>query len=371
MIRHPGAIDPFVDVVIATHTPDRPVERAVASVLRGTVAPVRVTVVVHNTDPDPIRERLSEFAGDARLRIEPFADGIHSPAGPMNHGLSLATAPYSSLLGSDDEFTPGAIDRWLALAAEHNAAAVMARLDFTSGAISPQPPVRPRFRAVRHPVRDRLAYRSAPLGLVSTEHFGELRLAEGLASGEDIVYSLRVWFSGLPVVFAERERGYLVHVDGDDRVTVAARPAADDLAYLVDLVEADWFTELTESEREAIVVKLLRVQLLGVIAVRAEAGEFVVADREAFRTARRLLAAAAPRAGRCLSRAEFGLLDVATAAQNPEAGPQSADRVAALTAWRRRFTPAGVLPRNLFGALHPQAPLRYGIASMLLARRSR
>lgn len=354
--------EPRVDVVIATHTPARPVRRAVASVLDRTVAPVRVTVVVHNTDPEPIRQALSGYVGDPRLRIVPFTDGVHSPAGPMNHGLSLATAPFSSLLGSDDEFAPGAIDRWLELAERHAAAAVIARIDFSHGGISPQPPVRPRRLGVRHPVRDRLAYRSAPLGLVSTRHFGELRLAEGFATGEDIAYSLQLWFSGHPVVFAGEHPGYVLHTEGDDRVTRAPRPAVDELAYLPGIVGSPWFRSLGASAREAIVVKLLRVQLLGAVGLRG--ADISAADREGIRAARALLVAAAPTAERRLSRAECALLDAVTAA---DADPASISE--ALAAWRRRFSRRGVLTRSLLGLPHPQAPLRYGAASLLLARR--
>ena len=70
------AAKPEVDLVIAVHTAQRPIERAVASVLSGTVAPVRVTVVCHGVDVALIMARLGSFADDPRVRLLPFADGF-------------------------------------------------------------------------------------------------------------------------------------------------------------------------------------------------------------------------------------------------------------------------------------------------------
>src|SRR5699024_6411935 len=113
---YPGDVnEPEVDVVVAVHTPERRVERAVLSVVL-TEAPVRVTVVCHGTPLEPIAERLGVLAEDPRVRLLPFTDGVPSPAGPFNAGLDAATAPWVSVLGSDDVLEVGAIDSWLALA---------------------------------------------------------------------------------------------------------------------------------------------------------------------------------------------------------------------------------------------------------------
>ena len=51
---------PLVQVVIATHRYERPIERAVASVVEGNTTNGAI-VVVHNIDPEPIRQRLEQF----------------------------------------------------------------------------------------------------------------------------------------------------------------------------------------------------------------------------------------------------------------------------------------------------------------------
>ncbi|GAA1780628.1 glycosyltransferase family A protein [Leucobacter iarius] len=358
----PG-LEPVVDVVIAVHTPQRPVRRAVASILEHTDAPVRVTVVVHNTDPEPIREALSEFATDGRLRIEPFVDGIPSPAGPMNRGLELATAEFTSLLGSDDEFAPHAIDRWLAEQRRSGAAAIIARIDYADGPIAPQPPVRPFARGVRHPVRDRLLYRSAPLGLISRARFGDLRLREGFPTGEDLAYSALVWTSGAPVVFAGSFAGYIVNRDGDDRVTATRRPLAADLASVRDLATAPFLAELDGGVRAALAVKLLRVQVLGSLAPRGSSSSALSRDDAEFLSGLLgELRALGPTAESRLSIAERALLEAAQTSDGARFATATAD-------WSRKFTPRGALTRNPLLWFSAQGPLRYGIASMIVGRR--
>lgn len=177
-----------VDVVIAVHTPERPIERAVASVLENE-CDVRVLVVVHNTEVDPIRDRLGVLAADPRVRLLEFNDGVKSPAGPMNYGFDQASAPWVSLVGSDDALEPGALNQWLALAEKHQAGVVIAPIRFNHGAVFSYPPVRPGWlfgrERVCDPVLDRLSYRVAPLGLISREALADYRLETGLATGED------------------------------------------------------------------------------------------------------------------------------------------------------------------------------------------
>ncbi|MGO3146353.1 MAG: glycosyltransferase [Leucobacter sp.] len=348
---------PEVDVVIAVHRVERPVARAVASVLRHTRAEVRVTVVAHGLHADDFRVALSEFAGDPRLRIVEFNDGVASPAGPMNHGLDLATGAFTSLLGSDDEFAPGAIDRWLTDQRRVGASAVIARIDMVGGGIVPQPPVRAFRRGVRDATRDRLAYRSAPLGLVSTREFGSLRLTEGLRTGEDLAYTAKVWFSGHPVVFAGAYKGYLGHADGDDRVTGMLRPIADELEGVSRIVSDTEIQELPRKSKEALAIKLVRVQIMGSLATRARLN----ADEQVFfdELIRRMLAFA-PRVMRFLSLAEQHLLDSGRLGEPlTQAGLKWRSKIALASIWT-------VDPRYMF---HAQSPLRYGLASLVVGKK--
>ena len=110
------ATDPLVDAVIAVHDPSRPIARAVASLQRSGLAAgtgLRITVVCHNIAVDAIAAQLPDPAAPG-LRLMHLEDGIHSAAGPFNAGLAAATAPYVTIMGSDDSHQPGAIAAWLA-----------------------------------------------------------------------------------------------------------------------------------------------------------------------------------------------------------------------------------------------------------------
>ena len=122
------AVAPLVDVTIAVHSASRPIRRAVASVLDGTEAPVRVIVVAHNIDPAIIRDNLGDLATDDRVLMLDLQDGIRSPAGPMNAGFANSTAPFIALLGSDDEFAPGALDSWLRVQRSTGASTVIPKI---------------------------------------------------------------------------------------------------------------------------------------------------------------------------------------------------------------------------------------------------
>jgi hypothetical protein len=98
--------EPLVDHIIAVHNNRRPIARAVGSVLKHTSAPIRVSVVCHNTEQGEIRLILGELADDPRLRLLQLDDGIPSPSGPFNAGMDAATAPFTSIMGSDDELEP-------------------------------------------------------------------------------------------------------------------------------------------------------------------------------------------------------------------------------------------------------------------------
>lgn len=353
-------LKPTVDVIIPVHAQERPIRRAVASVLLHTAVDVRVTVVAHGLDPQLVEDALHEFRDDARLRIVPFVDGVRSPAGPMNHGLELATGEFISLLGSDDEFASGAIDNWLDVQRRFGASVVIARVDMVGGATQPHPPVRPTRSGICDAARDRLAYRTAPLGLVSRKDFGELRFTENLETGEDIAYSLRLWFAGKPIVFERSfQRGYLGHSDATDRVTAVKRALHKQLAAIELIIDSGDVFEVSAAAREAIVVKLFRVQILGALATRKQLDS---GETEFLRQMCRGLLKQAPRALGVLSVAEARLLRVALSGR---------PLVRAATTWSRKFRPIGVLTKNPLRFFHAQAPLRFGIASLIVSRAGR
>lgn len=347
-------IEPAVDMTIAVHSETRPVARAAASVLDHTAAPVRVNVVAHNIDPDIIRRNLGDYADHPSLRLLELRDGIRSPAGPMNHGFASSTAPFISVMGSDDELAPGAIDSWLAMQRATGAEAVLARIRLASGTTDPYPPVRrgTRTRGL-DPRKDRLAYRSAPLGLISRERFGDLRLTAGLQSGEDLTYSLTVWFTAASLAYDLDGPAYVINDDAGDRVTFAPRPVWQDFAFLDELESLSWFASARRADRIAIVAKLVRIHVFDAILSRVRAPEDLEANRGDLLDLLARLLDLAPGAERLLSRGDHAVF---RALRDPQSTPERIIR--ALEARHAYLSPASLIPANPLLALHAQAPFR-------------
>lgn len=363
--------EPQVDVFIAVHTPARPIERAVASVLDHTRARVRVTVVAHNVDPKLIENRLAGLSHDTRLRVVRYADAYRSPAGPKNFALELATAPYVTMLDSDDTLEPGALDAWLEAADLGNGARADAVIAPTgspgSGTTQPSPPIRwhralARSSSVLHPVRDRLAYRSSPLGLIGRERFAGLRFAEGIQTGEDQPFTATMWFThGSRVVFPVHAPRYLEHSDQNDRVTADPRAVSEEFRSM-DLTFADdcvWMSN--PAVRLSLLVKFVRVHYFDALHARVETWD-PQTSQEMASVGRRLLNIE-PRLVDLLSRADTALFH---ALLNSETSAPQLQELLVARSRIRSFQ--ALLPQKLRLVLHNQAPLRTHLAGAILLR---
>lgn len=343
---------PEIDVIVPVHSATRPIHRAVSSALVGTSAAVRVIVVAHNIDPHIIRANLGDLATNRNVELLNLADGIPSPSGPMNHGLAHASAAYFTLLGSDDELAPGALDAWLSLAKETGASTVLARIDREVSGPEPLPPTRPGRTRELDGVKDRLAYRCAPLGLVSREKFGALRFTPGLYSGEDLEFTARLWFTGAHIAYARTGPGYIGHEDATDRVTHATRTVAEDFAFL-DAIEASaWFSALTRKQRQALGVKNLRLHVFDAVLHRLQSQEGITAHRDALDRVLAQIERMSPGALKLLARGDRRTID-AVRAPHPDA-----ELILALLSRRWSGGFDAVLTRNPFLVLHRQAPYR-------------
>lgn len=345
---------PAIDVTIAVHSATRPIRRAVASVLDGTKAAVRVIVVAHNIDPAVIADNLQDLSEHPRVLLADLQDGVRSPAGPMNLGFALSSAPFISLLGSDDEFAPGALDSWLALQRRTGASTIIPKITIEGRHNNPLPPVRGGRRTQRlDAAKDRLAYRSAPLGLIDRVRFGHLRFTENIASGEDIAFTAELWFRGIDIAIDIDGPAYIAHEDGNDRVTHDLRPVHDDFAFLDALEAAPWFGSLRSRDRTALMVKILRIQFLGAVAARAGSTEQLLANQSDLRAILERCRRISPHAEALLSRVDHRIIAEAlsTAPDTDRIGILAHDR------WNRRSFGALLTPNPLH-SLHRQAMAR-------------
>ncbi|MGM7697399.1 glycosyltransferase [Microbacterium sp. A84] len=341
-----------VEVVIAAHDARRRVDRAVSSALSSmTVA--RVLVICHNVDIEEMAACLGAVAEDERVVLVAFRDTVRSPAGPFNAGIELCTEKFIAIMGSDDELTPGAIDAWRRTASETRADVIIAPLRHAEGARVPTPPTL-RHRGLRG-ARDRLAYRTAPLGLFSRARFGGLRLTPDLATGEDLAFTTRMWFSGASIVRHRAVGEYLIH-DGEDRVTFTVRPVHEELR-AVELLLIDEHTRaMSATDRTALAAKLWRISIFG--AVHYRVGRWAADDRAAMSRLTHDLRAFAPAAPGLLSRADAALIDALADEQ------ETNERIDNLSRARRRFfSPAALLPAQLSRVFAREAPLRFAFAT--------
>lgn len=353
-----------VDIVIAVHRTDRPVGRAAASVLDGSSDRVRPLVVGHGLDIDTVRGLLPDAVRE-RARVISHVDGIPAPGGPFNAGLAASDATYVGVMGSDDTLRPGAADAWRTIADEHDSDAVIARVEHSTGGLLRTPPVRTvrvRGRGLDL-ARDRLAYRTAPLGIMRTATLREhgLGMTEGLPTGEDLAFSTRLWSLGRNLRYAADAPAYVIGHDEDERITTSTRPVADELAAVIALVREPWFARMPAPHRTAVGVKLLRIHVFGVAAYRERAAAWSDADRLAVRDAARAVLEAAPHALGALSRAEGTLLGALL-----DPGAPAARIVDASRRRRRHGTPSTLLTGHPEAVLGAQAPLRLMVASVLM-----
>lgn len=300
---------PVVDVVIACHDERRPIERAVASVVQDAAARdhVRVTVVAHGLAPESLANRLAELDGD--IRVLPFRDGIRSAAGPFNHGLDAVDAEYCAVMGSDDFLEPGTMAAWIAHVRRHRPDAAIARIRLQGHTLMPNPLVRLGRRRRLDAARDRLFYRTAPLGLIRTERMRELglRMIEGLRVGEDFDFGIRLWAHGGRIDLLADAGTYVIGEDAAERTTFGTMTVTERFAPITRLLDDSVIVALAPAHRRALVTKLIRVSIVGnAQALAAELDDAEVAEIAALL---RRLRDAAPAALRSFNRQDRFVLD--------------------------------------------------------------
>lgn len=268
-----------IEVVIPIHDPARPITRAIASVTgqRSALATrgvdLNVTVVLHNLPADGLTQPGFP-SGVAGVTYLAHTDGVASPAGPRNYALARSSATYMSFLDSDDYLEPGSLLSWWQVAEKRAAAAVIAPLRTPSGNILQSPRIRPSKPRILHPLRDGLAYRSVPYGLLRRESLLALGFGytEGILTGEDIEPTLRLWFRSGAICYPYGAPAYRQTDDsGPARVTSSIRPLRQEFAWLEHLLDTDWLQGASTPERRAIAHKILRVHGIGALLRRADA----------------------------------------------------------------------------------------------------
>lgn len=354
---------PLVDVIIAIHDPARPLQRAIDSLRAQRLddGVLTITVVCHNLAAAEVRGILEPEVIES-VRLLELRDGIRSAAGPFNYGIAQSQARYVAVMGSDDYLEPGAISSWLERAERDELSAVIAPQRHASGHPIRTPPVRPWRAGLLDGVRDRLAYRTAPLGLLRREVVDrlDLQFAPRLSTGEDQSFSAGLWFSGEPIAYAHHSPRYVVGDDAPSRVTLQDRPMEDELRFVRELVDDPWFVESALAVRRSLAVKMTRVHLFSAATRRVERGSWSEADRRFLARLLDDMRTSAPGFERPLSIADRRMIDAIVAVD-------AAGDILQRSRARRRFgRPATLITRDPRGQFAVEGPIRFMAASALL-----
>ncbi|MEH0111013.1 glycosyltransferase family A protein [Tersicoccus sp. MR15.9] len=356
-----AAATPVVDVVIAVHDVDRPVARAIES-CASTMVPgaVRVTVVCHDISARKVEEAtgLSPSTG---LRYLEYRDGVRSPAGPKNRGLDAVEATFTAVLDSDDYLEPGAVDHWYRVLTEQEADVVVAPVRHQNGGLLPTPWSRFGRRHRLDPVKDGLAYSTAPRGMwrTATARAAGFRYTEGLRTGEDLEPGLRLAFSGARTEFPARGPKYVLCDDAEVRVTHDVLPLAEEFL-APERLDPAWLASIGDPARRAIATKLTRTNLLGALRRRGTAWSWPDEDRDAVQSFARRLRELNPAVETSLPAADQRLFAAACAAAD--------DRDTFLTALAARQSAGPVgrhLTANPLRSLGRESALRHGVRLVL------
>lgn len=323
-----------IEVVIPVHDPARPLDRGLASILsqRAELSALGVslgaTVVCHNIAIKDIKASLpAETATHDGVTWLMHSDGIKSPAGPRNAALDNSSATFLSFLDSDDYLEPGSLAAWWKVAVAQNAAAVIAPLRTPEGPILRSPRIRPSKPAVLDAVKDGLAYRSVPYGLLRRSALLAcgFRYAEGIEIGEDLEAALRLWFRGGRISYPYLSPAYhQTDASGGTRVTSAVRPLAEEFLWLDALVGTPWLHSAPQRERRTIALKLLRVHGIGALVRRGSLSGplatpvWMEADRAAWESTHQQLLELAGGSLPALSRRDAALCRAAAKAQDQQ-----------------------------------------------------
>lgn len=360
-----GDARPTVDMIVAVHDIRRNIRRAIGSIVAADDPTIRAFVVCHNIRRASVENEIASLIEEkpGRIRIEELADGVPSPSGPFNFGMSVSDATYVGIMGSDDELDPDAIPQWRERAEKMSADAVIAKV--VRGPLRNlvrSPPKRIWRSGVLDFARDRLSYRSAPLGLMRRDAVArlELRLLDGARNGGDLPFVTRLWVGGR-VVHATGLAAYVEHADAPVRVTHVAKPVAEELHAIEATLDDPVVRAMTAPQRLALATKLFRRNLTDSVRKRDSGRAFTRADCEAMASFVARIDEFSPQARPMLSIAQarmFGELlrpepDLSLVAAHDEAA-------------NRYRTAAAVLPARMRYLLHPQGQPRFMAATALI-----
>ena len=342
-------------IVIPVHDSSRPLRRAVESVLRCDAA--GVIVVAHGLSAGDLDLPRSD-----RIVLLETSEGEGLPGVAFNVGLDAATAPWVGIMGSDDWYEDGGIDAMLSRLATDHSDGILAPIRQAQAPTSSLKPVTwRRTRLQAH--RDRLFFRTAPLGLFRRELMQNPRyqMADHVVAGIDQLSSVRLWTDGLNISYHPEDPAYVVGDDARQRVTLTPRPLSVQAAMWQELWDDEGVLALPPHVKQALADKVIRVHVFDTIGARVGTRSWVLEDFAWLSGLAIRISTVVPNWAAGLSRAQTAVFESLV----------RGDRASTEDAWSVLKNTPGSLPARPQGLVHPNGPLRPQVAAAASSLRSR
>ncbi|WP_167143691.1 glycosyltransferase family 2 protein [Canibacter zhoujuaniae] len=350
---------PDITIVVPVHDKERPIRRAVESILLDERAiPL---VIAHNLQPAEL-----DLPADPRVRVVELAGSKGMPGACFDLGIAEAETEWVGIMGSDDWFEQGALAAMRKRAATDGADAVIAPLKnqgTPSNVIRPLTLRKKNLRAAR----DRVFYRTAPLGIYKTAVMRkpEYRFGAVFPAGSDMRVTAALWTSGHKVSYYWNDPAYVVGADAKTRVTFTPRPLDFTGAPYLGLFEEDAVKRFSAAEKHALAVKMVNVHVMSAVMLRPNKSDWQGNDFVWLCDYVEKLKQFDPRLHRAISRRDRWILQ-ALYERNIDMLVEANQRRLHARMWNK------LLPVNVFWALADrQAALRLAIVGVLAARSTR
>lgn len=262
------------EIVVPVHDQSRPIRRAVESLLRDReTAPL---IIAHNIDPSVL-----DLPQDERIRIEKLDGFAGRPGACFDAGIAAAKAKWVGIMGSDDWYEPGALEAMRRHAIQDKADGVIAPQKHQLQLNNQIKPLTLRQKNLQA-ARDRMFYRTAPLGIFKREMLAESTYKFGpeFPAGSDMRVTALLWTSGKRFSYYWNDPAYVVGKDAKTRVTFTPRPLAESGAPYVALLKEPQVKDFDKKTRHSLAVKMVRVHVLGAVVLRPSADQWQPGDFE-------------------------------------------------------------------------------------------
>lgn len=254
----------FGEIVIPVHDESRPIRRAAETVLQN--PEFGVIVIAHNISPE-----LLDLPQDERLRVVELAGFAGYPGACFDLGIKEAKAEWVGIMGSDDWFEPNALSVMKQRALKDKADIVITPQRQETQFRNAIRPLTLRTKGLQA-ARDRMFYRTAPLGIYKREILKNPRYEFGAVfpQGSDMRVSAALWNDGLKVSYYWNDPAYIVGRGAKTRVTFTPRPLAVSGAPYLALFDEDSIKYADQATKRAFAVKMVRIHVMSAAILRPQ-----------------------------------------------------------------------------------------------------